>query len=182
MIYNILVRWAFLSSSVKWLVLPLTEEPYLNDNLISDVQHSICIHIDIKAEQKFYEALEKISNCFDNVFLAKKREDVIYTHFSMIKVSSLILYLEIERVIRCILVTVMLVTSLCLWHYGVDFMLWLYDVDWFEMSLPKWLCWRRFSLCWWFSQWIQSVTNISILSPTHWVSNIRHQCRCNRSN
>ena len=50
-------------------------------------QHSICIHIDIKSDQKFYDALEKISNCFDNIFLAKKREDVIYTHFSMIKVS-----------------------------------------------------------------------------------------------
>ena len=50
-------------------------------------KHLICIHIDIKSDQKFYDALEKISNCFDNIFLAKKREDVIYTHFSMIKVS-----------------------------------------------------------------------------------------------
>ena len=55
--------------------------------LLYQKQHSICIHIDIKSDQKFYDALEKISNCFDNIFLAKKREDVIYTHFSMIKVS-----------------------------------------------------------------------------------------------
>ena len=44
------------------------------------------------------------------------------------------------------------------------------------------LCWRRFSLCnicWWFFQCIKSVTNISNLSPTHLVSNIRHQHRCN---
>ena len=42
------------------------------------------------------------------------------------------------------------------------------------------LCWRLFSLCWWFSQCIKSGTNISNLSPTHLVSNIRHQHRCNR--
>ena len=50
-------------------------------------------------------------------------------------------------------VIVMLVTALC-W--------WLYDGD-----------------CWWFSQCIKSVTNISNLLPTHLVSNIRHQHRCN---
>ena len=38
-------------------------------------------------------------------------------------------------------VTVMLVTSLC-W--------WLYDGDWFEMLMAESLCWRLFSLCWWF--------------------------------
>ena len=37
-----------------------------------------------------------------------------------------------------------------------------------------------FSLCWWFSQCIKSVTNISNLSPTHLVYNIRHQHQCNR--
>ena len=48
-------------------------------------------------------------------------------------------------------VTVMLGTSLC-W--------WLYDGDSFEMLVAEWLCWRLFSLCWWFSQCIKSVTNI----------------------
>ena len=57
---------------------------------------------------------------------------------------------------------------------------WLYDGDWFEMLVAESLCWRLFSLCWWFSQCIKSVTNISNLSPTHLVSNIRHQHRCNR--
>ena len=42
------------------------------------------------------------------------------------------------------------------------------------------LCWRLFSLCWRFSQCFKSVTNISNLSPTHLVTNIRHQHRCNR--
>ena len=64
----------------------------------------------------------------------------------------------------------MLVTSLC-W--------WLYDGDWFQMFVAESLCWRLFSLCWWFSQCIKSVTNISNLSPTHLVSDIRHQHRCN---
>ena len=54
---------------------------------------------------------------------------------------------------------------------------WLYD--WFEMLVAESLCWRLFSLCWWFSQCIKSVTNISNLSPTHLVFIIRHQHRCN---
>ena len=52
--------------------------------------------------------------------------------------------------------TVMLVTSLC-W--------WLYDGDWFEMLVAESLCWRLFSVCWWFSQCIKSVTNILNRSP-----------------
>jgi len=32
--------------------------------------------------------------------------------------------------------------------------------------------------CWWLFQCIKSVTNISNLSPTHLISNIRHQHRC----
>ena len=68
-------------------------------------------------------------------------------------------------------VTVMLVTSLC-W--------WLYDGDRFEMLVAESLCWRLFSLCWWFFQFIKSVTNISNLLPTYLVSNIHHQHQCNR--
>ena len=68
-------------------------------------------------------------------------------------------------------VTVMLVTTLCWWPH---------DGDWFEMLVADLLCWRLISLCCWFSQCIKSVTNISYLSSTHLVSNIRHQHRCNR--
>ena len=50
------------------------------------------------------------------------------------------------------------------------------------MLVAESLCWRLFSLCRWFSQCIKSVTNISNLSPTHLLSNIRHQHRCNLSN
>ena len=48
-------------------------------------KHSICIHIDSKADPEFYDAMKFIANCFGNIFLAKKREDVVYTHFTMIK-------------------------------------------------------------------------------------------------
>ena len=51
-------------------------------------KNSICIHVDSKADANFLNALEKLANCFDNVFLAKKREDVIYTSFSMIQVNN----------------------------------------------------------------------------------------------
>ena len=69
-----------------------------------------------------------------------------------------------------ILVTVLLVTTVC-W--------WLNDGDRFEMLVVESLCWRLFSLCWWFSQCIKSVINISNLSQTHLVINIRQQHRCN---
>ena len=64
---------------------------------------------------------------------------------------------------------------------------WLFDVNWFEMLVSESLCWRLFSLCWWFSQCIKSVTNILNRSPIsqtchqHLVSNIRHQHRCKHS-
>ena len=48
---------------------------------------------------------------------------------------------------------------------------WLYDGDWFQMLVAESLCWRLFSLCWWISQCIKSVTNISNLSPAT-VTNI----------
>ena len=51
----------------------------------------------------------------------------------------------------------MLVTSLC-W--------WLYDGDWFQMLVAESLYWRLFSLFWWVSQCIKSVTNILNRSPT----------------
>ena len=60
----------------------------------------------------------------------------------------------------------------CWWHR--------YDGDRFEMLVAE-LCWRLLTLCWWCYQCTKLVTNISNLSPTHLVSNIRHQHRCNHS-
>ena len=56
--------------------------------------------------------------------------------------------------------------QLCQWCW------WHYDDDWFQMLLAESSCWRLFSLCWWFSQCIKSVTNILNRSPT---SQICHQ-------
>ena len=53
-------------------------------------KHTICIHIDKKADKRFYEALESISKCFDNIILAKKREDVIYAHFTRLQVQPVV--------------------------------------------------------------------------------------------
>jgi len=61
------------------------------------------------------------------------------------------------------MVTVMLVTSLY-W--------WLNDGDWFEMLVAESVCWRLFTLSWWFCQHLESVTNILNQSPT---SQICHQ-------
>ena len=79
--------------------------------------------------------------------------------------------------------------SLLLWFFALQWCWWLYDGDWFQMLVAESLSWRLFSLCWWFSQCIKSVTNIlsqsvtvtniSIFSPTHLVSNICHQHRWN---
>ena len=51
-------------------------------------KHTICIHIDRKADTRLYEALESISKCFDNIILAKKREDVTYAHFTRLQVRN----------------------------------------------------------------------------------------------
>ena len=50
------------------------------------IKHTICIHVDKKAEERFFEALESISKCFDNILLSVKREDVIYSHFTRLQV------------------------------------------------------------------------------------------------
>ena len=49
-----------------------------------------------KKIERFLNSLEGLANCFGNVFLATRRENVIYTHFSMIQVKftniNLIIY------------------------------------------------------------------------------------------
>ena len=61
---------------------------YYRSNNIS-TKNTICIHLDKKAYYGLYEALETISKCCDNIILAKKREDVIYAHFSRLQVENL---------------------------------------------------------------------------------------------
>ena len=54
---------------------------------LTKLKHLICIHVDKKAEEKFFDALQNLSSCFSNIFLAKKREDVIYGHYSRLQVK-----------------------------------------------------------------------------------------------
>jgi hypothetical protein len=48
--------------------------------------HNIyCIHIDLKSSKEFYDSINSIANCFDNVFIASKLENVVYSGFSRLK-------------------------------------------------------------------------------------------------
>ena len=83
--------------------------------------------------------------------------------------------------------------------WTINYSLWKFNFDWWQwcwchryvgdfMMVTDLRCWWQnhyvgdffFLLCWWFFQCIKSVTNILNLSPTHLVSNIRHQHQCNR--
>nr|CAB3248564.1 beta-1,3-galactosyl-O-glycosyl-glycoprotein beta-1,6-N-acetylglucosaminyltransferase 3-like [Phallusia mammillata] len=48
-------------------------------------QNLYCIHVDKKSPATFLSAVEKISNCFENVFVASNLTDVHYTHFSRVQ-------------------------------------------------------------------------------------------------
>ncbi|CAK8681203.1 unnamed protein product [Clavelina lepadiformis] len=47
-------------------------------------QNVYCIHIDLKSTSMF-EAVKETASCFSNVFLATKREDVVYAGFSRLQ-------------------------------------------------------------------------------------------------
>ena len=55
--------------------------------LMTKFKHLICVHVDKKAEKKFVDALHELTRCFSNIFLSKKREDVIYGHYSRLQVK-----------------------------------------------------------------------------------------------
>ena len=44
-----------------------------------------CIHVDKKSASVFYNALKDIASCLPNVFLASKREDVVYASYSRLQ-------------------------------------------------------------------------------------------------
>jgi beta-1,6-N-acetylglucosaminyltransferase 4 len=49
-------------------------------------QHNVyCIHVDSKTDPKDKEAIESITKCFSNVFIATKLEQVYYAHFSRVQ-------------------------------------------------------------------------------------------------
>ena len=48
--------------------------------------HNIyCIHVDLKSAKEFREAIESITNCFENVFIASKIEEIVYAGFSRLQ-------------------------------------------------------------------------------------------------
>ena len=56
------------------------------------------------------------------------------------------------------------------------------DSDVGDIVMLVTLCLRLFSLCWWLSQCIKLVINISNLSPIHFMLQIRHQHWCDLRN
>lgn len=51
-------------------------------------QNVYCLHVDIKSSKAFYEAVFAVARCFDNVFLAAKRQHIVHAGFSRLQVSS----------------------------------------------------------------------------------------------
>jgi hypothetical protein len=48
--------------------------------------HNIyCIHIDQKSDKTFKKAIESIVDCFENVFIVSKQENIVYAGFSRLK-------------------------------------------------------------------------------------------------
>jgi hypothetical protein len=48
-------------------------------------QNVYCIHVDSKSSAVMKQAVESITNCFDNVFTATRSESVFWGHFSLIR-------------------------------------------------------------------------------------------------
>lgn len=50
-------------------------------------QNVYCIHIDAKASYSFHAAVTAIAQCFDNVFVATRRQRIVYAGFSRLQVN-----------------------------------------------------------------------------------------------
>jgi mucin type N-acetylglucosaminyltransferase 3 len=48
-------------------------------------QNVYCVHVDTKSPQSFTEAVEAIISCFPNVFMASKRESIVYASWSRVQ-------------------------------------------------------------------------------------------------
>ena len=51
-------------------------------------QNVYCIHVDAKATWTFHSAVETIARCLDNVYVATRRQLIVYAGFSRLQVSS----------------------------------------------------------------------------------------------
>lgn len=48
-------------------------------------QNVYCIHIDTKSKQEFRDAIRSIADCFDNIFITTKAENILYGGFSRLQ-------------------------------------------------------------------------------------------------
>lgn len=48
-------------------------------------QNVYCIHIDTKSKQEFRDAIHSITECFDNIFITTKAENILYGGFSRLQ-------------------------------------------------------------------------------------------------
>ncbi|RNA37404.1 beta-1-3-galactosyl-O-glycosyl-glyco beta-1-6-N-acetylglucosaminyltransferase-like [Brachionus plicatilis] len=48
-------------------------------------QNIYCIHIDTKSNQAFHDAIQSIADCFDNIFITTKTENILYGGFSRLQ-------------------------------------------------------------------------------------------------
>uniref|UniRef100_A0A8D2LBR4 Glucosaminyl (N-acetyl) transferase family member 7 n=2 Tax=Varanus komodoensis TaxID=61221 RepID=A0A8D2LBR4_VARKO len=48
-------------------------------------QNVYCIHIDEKSSKDYKRAVQTLANCFENIFIASKRETVVYAGFSRLQ-------------------------------------------------------------------------------------------------
>lgn len=48
-------------------------------------QNIYCIHIDTKSKKSFQNAIRSIAQCFDNIFISTKSENILYGGFSRLK-------------------------------------------------------------------------------------------------
>ena len=53
--------------------------------LIYRPQNFYCIHVDSKSTIEFRKAIESISNCFENVNIASKSENIVWGSFSILQ-------------------------------------------------------------------------------------------------
>ena len=53
--------------------------------LIWRPQNYYCFHIDSKSTESFKQSIKSISNCFDNVFVSNKSEDIVWGSFSILQ-------------------------------------------------------------------------------------------------
>jgi len=58
-------------------------------------QNVYCIHVDAKTSWEFHSAVVRIAHCLDNVYVASRRQRVVYAGFSRLQVRSYLVLLKV---------------------------------------------------------------------------------------